>query len=1009
MYRTFINFKMQSAISLTNEPEISFTKKNGQTLSIVMTSYLKSRIETDFNEFAMVSRNHASICWVFVALYVVIQCVNWRRFGWESPQVLQDINLEFLSSHLFSFFSGLFLESFLLALFSEKNQRAPTFTSGTVCALVASAHLMSYMHCEAFSRSASGRIINHSIWAEWIATVPLLMYLICYAARVCSRTTMVALGVQLAVICFGYAADVVGVVWVQALAIVCSLFLHLFLCFFVYVLCFGLARCVPGETDPDLSHLNNTKIKLLGMNILVIWNFYPIFYCLHIWGSVSDALYYTLVPLFDVLSKGLFVGIIMAYHADQNTRGYQSTINQLTRKNMAQYKFLRFVFHEIRNPFHSITLSLDQLELEVRDRDSSGESECRDTTGLLFETMRSSVTAMNLVMDDVVELADLQVGMESDLSEIKCMAFLERAANIYLSIAKKKNLVVTIYVDTDLPVILLGDGFKLGKAIERLISNAFKFSFDGSSVEIFAERVKKTRSKCIVRFSVRDFGPGIPKSLHALLFKPFAIVRPGDYGEDPYRGSGLGLSFAENAVHLLGGTLQMQSEEGAGSTFAITVSMGHSSEMDTSYAMGLSNFVHNVKGTRATSPSNNRRMARSQSGSRRHGVKILAHDGTFHRVEDLPKQTSFSVKHQCTQQPEGNQTQKHVKYQSPSGKTINTMPNSPMFRQDSDVSPEGSKMPNLGAFTPTACGLVRLKSPWTGLRSQKLDKAEAFSMKSTNFGVVAAIIRGSLGIRAQSDGSEKIYVSKKWSASPSCMNTQHELPAPIPEQKPESSEVSSSNSNKLEDLRNHRARPNSNCNSSFSVQSQLDYDITVPFIRPPPSRGPSGRLTVTANARKLSSLSEPKVVRHPEILVVDDVQSNLKLAHMILTREGYVCDVANDGQVAVEMAKKNTYQLIFMDNVMPIMDGIQATKHIHSLNLDTTIVGLSGNVLKADKDEFIKAGARYIITKPASRQKLIEACKEFVVKEEPGHCQNTAMQLEDTNDSKSGVRTYVST
>jgi len=111
---------------------------------------------------------------------------------------------------------------------------------------------------------------------------------------------------------------------------------------------------------------------------------------------------------------------------------------------------------------------------------------------------------------------------------------------------------------------------------------------------------------------------------------------------------------------------------------------------------------------------------------------------------------------------------------------------------------------------------------------------------------------------------------------------------------------------------------------------------------------------------------------------VDDALSNLKLVGAILTKAGYSCDLAHNGMEAVELAGLNHYKLIFMDNVMPVLDGIEATRRILVFDEQVPIVGLTGNILQKDQEEFLEAGVKYIIQKPANKTLLLEACRSFI-------------------------------
>jgi len=114
-----------------------------------------------------------------------------------------------------------------------------------------------------------------------------------------------------------------------------------------------------------------------------------------------------------------------------------------------------------------------------------------------------------------------------------------------------------------------------------------------------------------------------------------------------------------------------------------------------------------------------------------------------------------------------------------------------------------------------------------------------------------------------------------------------------------------------------------------------------------------------------------------KILIVDDVRSNAKLAEMIVKQAGYCCDLAYNGLEAVNAVRSQQFDLILMDNVMPVMNGVQATQEILRFKPEAIIVGMTANILQKDQDEFLKAGARLILAKPVERTQLLQTCARF--------------------------------
>ncbi|MDR1204038.1 MAG: response regulator [Peptococcaceae bacterium] len=110
------------------------------------------------------------------------------------------------------------------------------------------------------------------------------------------------------------------------------------------------------------------------------------------------------------------------------------------------------------------------------------------------------------------------------------------------------------------------------------------------------------------------------------------------------------------------------------------------------------------------------------------------------------------------------------------------------------------------------------------------------------------------------------------------------------------------------------------------------------------------------------------------VLVVDDSQINIKVAAAYLARYGIQSDAAPDGNEAIQMIKENSYDLVFMDHMMPEMDGIEATRFIRSMDgekyRDLPIVALTANAVTGARETFLEAGMNDFIAKPINPESL---------------------------------------
>ncbi|EKO5121614.1 ATP-binding protein [Vibrio fluvialis] len=107
------------------------------------------------------------------------------------------------------------------------------------------------------------------------------------------------------------------------------------------------------------------------------------------------------------------------------------------------------------------------------------------------------------------------------------------------------------------------------------------------------------------------------------------------------------------------------------------------------------------------------------------------------------------------------------------------------------------------------------------------------------------------------------------------------------------------------------------------------------------------------------------------ILVVEDTKTNQMVIQLLLNRMGYNVTIANNGQHALELIEKNrSFDLIFMDISMPIMDGIQATRILRSQRLTTPIIALTAHSMNSDHQNCLAAGMNDIVLKPIRSKEL---------------------------------------
>jgi len=221
--------------------------------------------------------------------------------------------------------------------------------------------------------------------------------------------------------------------------------------------------------------------------------------------------------------------------------------------------FLASLNHEIRTPLSGI-LGMADLLLETN----------------LDEEQREYVNAARLCAENLFELLNatleysaLEAGQFTlDESEFNLREMLEATVAQQAAKAQAKGLCLFTTIDAGLPETMMGDAPRFRELLSYLISNAIKFTPNGSvELRVSLERPKPGAAWMVAE--VRDTGIGIPADRLGSIFESFHQVESGL--SRTYPGLGLGLALSRKLVALLNGEIQVVSEVGAGSTFTVRV------------------------------------------------------------------------------------------------------------------------------------------------------------------------------------------------------------------------------------------------------------------------------------------------------------------------------------------------------------------------------------------------------------------------------------------------------
>jgi two-component system sensor histidine kinase KdpD len=237
-----------------------------------------------------------------------------------------------------------------------------------------------------------------------------------------------------------------------------------------------------------------------------------------------------------------------AAEAERLARDARET-ETLRRSDAVKTAVLRSVSHDLRSPITAIMTASDVLE-------GSGEALSAEEREELHASIRLQIRRLDRFVGNLLDLSRLEAGAARPVPELWTVDGLIARA---LEVIGPENERIEAMLPEDSPPVRV-DAAQLEHAIVNLLENALKFSSPTDSVELHAEVVG---DEVVLR--ITDHGPGIPPHEQSWIFEPFQRGTSAD-GE---RGSGLGLAIARGFVQLNGGRLWIESEPGAGTTFAL--------------------------------------------------------------------------------------------------------------------------------------------------------------------------------------------------------------------------------------------------------------------------------------------------------------------------------------------------------------------------------------------------------------------------------------------------------
>ncbi|MFC3202069.1 ATP-binding protein [Alteromonas oceani] len=257
------------------------------------------------------------------------------------------------------------------------------------------------------------------------------------------------------------------------------------------------------------------------------------------------------------------LNLTLTERVEEKTASLIQALDQAEAANVSKSHFLANMSHEIRTPMNGILGSCENLLEQPLPEDVRRR----------IQVIVQSANNLLLILDSILDWSKIEAGkMKVTRHPFSPQQIIQACAEIHRQAASRKHLSLEVVWDNSIPSFLLGDAGKISQILNNLLSNAVKFTAIGGVV------IKVVYQYGTLVIAVKDSGIGIKKAEQQTIFEQF--VQADGSSSRQFSGTGLGLSITSKLIDLMGGTIELNSEQQQGSEFIVKLPLPTSAQAE---------------------------------------------------------------------------------------------------------------------------------------------------------------------------------------------------------------------------------------------------------------------------------------------------------------------------------------------------------------------------------------------------------------------------------------------